>query len=616
MGDQQIKVASKGSERISFIEHLLDDIRTLERMLANGDIEQGPIRVGAEQEFCLVDEDMTPSKKATSILNKIGDKHFTHELALYNLEINLDPELLDGKCFSEMRSKLEAFLSKAKKEAHDNQTEVVLCGILPSISGRHVEMEYMTPSPRYKVLNEMMKKLRGSDFSLHIMGADELTILHDSVLFEACNTSFQAHLQIDPNDFVSSYNWAQAISGPVLAIAANSPLLLGRELWKETRIALFQQSIDTRKTSHSSRQNEPRVTFGSGWVNESISDIYKDDISRFQIIVHRNVEKKSSEIYESGEIPKLEALALHNGTIYRWNRPCYGVAKGVAHIRIENRYLPSGPTVQDEIANFVFWVGLMKGRPSMFDHIQEHMEFKEARDNFTRAARYGKDCKLSWMGNKYNVDDLIINTLLPIARKGLEKVGIDNSEIEHYLNIIENRTKGRNGAEWTVDNFRLLRKHYSKDFSLRKLTELIHANQNSGKVVSEWADFDVNSHIKIEPKYVYEIMSTSLLTIKENDSAALAKKMMQWNNVHHMPVENEEGAIVGLLTDKIIESASNNKELDRLSVSEIMVDNVLYAKREETIDSIRKLMIRNEIGCVPVVKNGKLIGLVTKRDLN
>jgi CBS domain-containing protein len=617
MGDQKINIASKGKSRAEFIEHLLTDIECLEQMIKDGRIEKEPIRIGSEQEFCLTDRDWTPSKKAVKILEQVNDEHFTTELALYNLEINMDPLVLGGKCFSEMMAGQLELLDKAKKISAENDTEILLTGILPTISNRHIEFEYMTPSPRYKVLNQMLKEVRGSDFSLHIMGTDELTILHDSVLFEACNTSFQAHLQIDPDDFVSSYNWSQAISGPILAISTNSPLLLGKELWSETRIALFQQSIDTRATNYSMRQNEPRVTFGNEWIHDSITDVYKDDITRFKILVSRSIEESSKQLLEKDISPKLEALSLHNGTIYRWNRPCYGVAKNIPHLRIENRYLPAGPTVVDEIANMAYWVGLMKGRPIEFDNVHDKMDFKDAKSNFIKAARYGKDAMQSWMGKSFSPKELTLEVLLPIARKGLESIGIDNDDIDLYLGIIERRVYGSSGAEWQVRNFRKLKELHGNDQALRILCQEMSKNQNDNTPVSDWEDIIIADRSLTEnsPIYVYEIMKTQLYTVQSDDSADLVANMMQWKNIHHVPVENEKKEIVGLLTWNIIEDHLERNSGKLTTVEEIMVKNVLTVHKDERIDRVEELMVRNEIGCVPVAKNNRLVGIVTKNDL-
>lgn len=616
MGDHKIEIAESGKNKARFIQHLLDDIEALEIMIKDGLIEQTPIRIGAEQEFCIVDDDWTPSGKALKILDAVKDNHFTTELALFNLEINMDPIELKENCFQLLMDRQLDLLKKAEQISNQFDAKTILTGILPTIAARHLQLEYMTPSPRYYVLNEMMRKLRGSDFSLHIMGADELTMMHDSVLFEACNTSYQIHLQIDPLDFVNSYNWAQAIAGPLLAISANSPILLGKELWSETRIALFQQSIDTRGSSNTLRQNEPRVTFGNEWLSSLATDIYKDDISRFKLLVSKSIEESSLDQLARNEIPKLEALSLHNGTIYRWNRACYGVGGGKPHLRIENRYIPSGPTVVDEVANAAFWVGMMMGRPKAYNDIGDKMEFVDARSNFIKAARTGKESQMRWMGERVSVSELVLTELIPIAREGLLRSGVDSEDINFFLGVIEDRVKESNGAEWQLRNFRKLKGEVKTDNVMRLLCAAMHANQQQNIPVSKWDDIEYNDvPRKTKAEFVYEIMTSNLFTVNEEDPATLAAQIMSWKNIHHVPVENEKKQVVGILTENIIREFRKRSTDELLAVKDIMERTVICVEKDETIAKAEKLMIRNQIGCLPVIKNQELIGIITKSDL-
>jgi hypothetical protein len=451
MGEKKVKKITDKKARANFIRHLLLDVDALEMMLEKNLIESDITRIGSEQEFCLVEPNWRPSQKSGEILDEIDDEHFTTEIAVFNLEINLDPVELKGNAFSKIEAQLTSLLEKAKAKANDHNNKVVLTGILPTISKKELEFQYMTPKHRYWLLNDMFKELRGSNFRLHLRGVDELFIKHDSVMFEGCNTSFQLHLQIAPDDFISSYNWAQAISGPILGVCSNSPILLGRELWSETRIGLFQQSIDTRISSFALENRQSRVSFSKDWARGSVTELFKNDISKHKVIISCDIEKNSIEEIEMGNIPKLEALCLFNGTIYRWNRPCFGMCDGSPHLRIENRYIPSGPSILDEIANFAFWVGLMKGRPEKFDDMPSVMHFKDAKSNFVKAARNGKESVMEWMGKKMSVRDLVINELLPIAREGLNKVNINKKDINRLLGVIENRAKSHTGSQWKVN---------------------------------------------------------------------------------------------------------------------------------------------------------------------
>lgn len=617
MGEQIVNTEQDQEDHQKFISHLLNDIACLEKMLKEGHIEKAPIRIGAEQEFCLLNDQFRPSDKALEILEAINDPHFTTELAKYNLEINLDPIILGKNSFSAMEARLIEFLDHAQAEAEKHDTHLLLTGILPTISKKELELDYLTPYPRYFALNDRMTKLRGGDFKLNIQGIDELSIKHNSVLFEACNTSFQTHLQIHPDDFVSSYNWAQAIAGPVLSICSNSPLLLGRELWKETRIALFQQSIDTRQSSYALKEQQARVSFGTRWAKDSIVDIFKEDVSRFQVIMTCDIEKDSLQALEDNEVPKLKALNLHNGTVYRWNRACYGTGNGTAHVRIENRYIPSGPSVIDEMANFAFWVGVMVGRPAEFDDIPSVMHFSDAKSNFLKAARYGKESVMHWMDEKISAKNIILKKLMPIARAGLMKVGVDHDTIDRYLELIELRTLKKTGAQWMIENYRLGQQTLKRDDALMSMTRAMWKNQQKGMPIHKWPNIDHDKEgVTASSTLVGHIMSTQLIVTRENDLAALATSIMKWNNIHHMPVEDNKGKIRGLLSFTHINKVQALKEVQMVSkVSEVMVTDVTTVSTKTTISEAISIMKKNSFGCLPVVEDEVLVGIITVKDL-
>lgn len=616
MGNQVVSSATDSAVRTAFTRHLLNDVHCLELMLERDIIESGISRIGAEQEFCLITKNWRPQNNADLILNDLNDSHFTNELARFNLEINLDPFELKEDCFRKMEQQLRHLLEKAGRKASDHNAFVLLTGILPTITKTELSFDYMTPKPRYWSLNEMVKELRGSDFRLHIRGVDELAITHDSVLMEACNTSFQLHLQVDPDDFVKSYNWAQAITGPVLGVCANSPLLLGRELWNETRIALFQQSIDTRQTSYALKDQISRVSFGDDWEYGTIADIYKNEIAQHKVLLSREVMSDSLKELEEGKIPKLEALNVHNGTIYRWNRPCYGATSDSAHLRIENRYIPSGPTILDEMANFAFWVGLMKGRPAVFDDITSHMDFADAKSNFIKVARTGKESVLTWRGRKVSVRDLITRELLPIAHEGLNKMNVDKEDSERLLKIIDQRTIGQTGAQWSIRNYRKLKKNTRKDDALLALTKYMYRYQQTDKPVHEWDEIPDRPLAHENATHVGHIMSTRLFTVQSEDLAELATQLMLWKNIHHVPVECNNGEICGLLTWTHMEHYFENRPKDpNLTVKDIMTSNVILSHPEMRIDEAITIMKQNEIGCLPVVFNQHLIGIVTIKDI-
>ncbi|WP_223550000.1 CBS domain-containing protein [Aestuariivivens sp. NBU2969] len=615
MGYLDVTKLSKKKDRANYIHHLINDIKALDMMITQGLIEEEPIRVGAEQEFCLVNNQFSPSNNSLDVLETINDSHFTTEINNYNLEVNLDPVILEGKCFSLLHKQLKTLMQKAKLSANKHNTKVVLAGILPSIILENITLDKMTPMQRYEVLNEAIKDSRREDFNIHIKGVDELNLLHDSVMLEGCNTSFQMHLQVNPNNFVDTYNWSQAIAGPILSVCTNSPLLFGKELWSETRIALFTQSIDTRANSYVLDENLSRVSFGSQWETGNISDIFKDNISRFRSFLTTAYIKDSVDMINNGEIPKLKALNLHNGTVYPWNRVCYGVFNNKPHLRIENRYIPSGPTLIDEIANMAFWVGVMMGKPKEYNNIHEIWDFNDVKSNFFNAARYGMASQFYWDGKYISSHNLILDKLLPMAYKGLYKFGISPEDAKYYLKVIENRATFYNGSEWNVRSYRNLLKNYKRYEALQILTSHIYKKQQKGYPVSTWEVLNKNtSRIPKIKKTVKHIMNTDIFTVDKSDSIELVLNIMQWKGIHHLPVTNHAKKLEGVLSWKDVELYADKKEKANISVNRLMKKDIITVNEHSLIEDAAKLMANNNISFLPVIRKSRLIGLITKND--
>ncbi len=617
MGDQKLTLAKDPESRKLFLKHLLHDVEAIELMLTNNQLESGITRIGAEQEFCLVDKYFKPSKNAANVLQKIDDKHFTSELARYNLEINLDPFELKTDCFSKIGNQLRNLLVKAETAAESLDEKIILTGILPSIDIRAVQMDYITPKQRYEALATIISELRGEEFELNITGVDELILRHTNIMFEACNTSFQCHLQINPADFADMYNWSQMLSGPVLSVAANSPLLIGKQLWAETRIALFQQSIDTRGKGFHLREREQRVTFGNRWIT-GVGDVYKNDIARHTLLFSTDIEKDSLEVLKEGGIPKLKALQLHNGTIYKWNRPCYGISKGVPHLRIENRYLPSGPTEQDEIANLVFWVGLMSNMPEQYKGNWNKVSFEDAKENFYKAAMWGIQGGMVWDGKLMSARRLILDILLPMAREGLEKNNIDTNDIDDNLSIIEARASDYlTGSRWIVNSYRNLKKELGREEAAVALTGIMYNRRKSGKSAHEWKIGTIKEvkDLEIHFDIVGSIMSTDLITVTENDLAELVLKVMDWRNIRHLPVEDSRGNLKGIITKKRLLRYLEDEKNDPLSIAaDVMDKNPITIGPNDDIKYAMLLMMDKGISCLPVVVKGELIGIITDKD--
>jgi len=614
MGHLEVKYLKSPKEKALYIHHLIKDLEALDLMLKRDIIEKKPIRIGAEQEFCLVTERFFPNNNSIEVLSDINDEHFTTEIGKYNLEINSDPLLLENDCFSKLFDQLNSLIKKAEKAANKNNSKVILTGILPTLRLKHIKEDYMTDKPRYHVLNDSLKSSRRENFHIHIKGVDELNLIHDSVMLEACNTSFQTHLQINPDEFVSKYNWAQAIAGPVLASCTNSPVLFGRELWAESRIALFTQSIDTRTNSFIHNEKQSRVSFGAHWEEGTVTDIFKDHISRFRSLLSTGDYEDSIEKVKRGEIPKLKSLQMHNGTVYKWNRVCYGVGGGKPHLRIECRYIPAGPTLKDEIANMLFWVGLMLGQPDDLKSIQKKMDFRDIKHNFFKAARNGIEAQFIWRNSLVTAKELLLNEFLPMARHGLKNSRISDKDINEYLGIIEKRIQSHTGSQWIVSNFRNLQKTKTNFEALQNLTAYMYKHQFGPETIDSWPVFDPNANLKIdESRIVKHNMNTNILLVDQNDSLELVTNIMKWKNIHHLPVINKKKQLTGLLTWTDVIKLSD-KKLD-LRVKDVMTNNLITISQEAPLEEAKEVMKKNKINCLPVVKGSELLGILTTSDL-
>jgi CBS domain-containing protein/gamma-glutamyl:cysteine ligase YbdK (ATP-grasp superfamily) len=619
MGEQNISRGGDNEAKRLFTRAVLNDLRALELMIDKGLIETGARRIGAEQEMFITDHDYSPSLTALEILDDITDDRFTNEIALFNIEANLTPRRFEGKCLSEMEEEIKEVISIAKKHAAKHDARIILAGILPTLRQMDLTLESITPVDRYYELNDRLKQLRGSDFRMDIRGIDELSVTHDNFLLEAMNTSFQVHFQVSGNEFVEMYNLSQAVTGPLMALAVNSGLIHHYRLWHESRIAVFQNSIDTRSTTHQKRGTQPRVHFGNEWI-ESIVDVFRDDISRFSVVLTSDYEEDPVAMVKAGVMPKLKALMLHNGTVYRWNRPCYGVKDNIPHLRIENRVLPSGPSVIDEVANSAFYFGLMSGMSQKVDDISKLLRFSHARNNFLQACRTGLECHFTWInGESISATRLIKNELLPIAENGLKTAGLDKDDIQRYLNIIEKRVDNKQtGAMWAIKSITEMNKDLHPDEKVRAVVAEMHDQQAVDRPIHEWplAKPEKRTDWRAGFMLVGQFMTTKLLTVRPDDSMDLAASIMDWKRVRHVPVENDEGELVGLVSHRsILKKIVDGDDHKGTAIKEIMDLNPTFAEPKTTTVEAIQIMRDQRISCIPVVDKGKLAGVITEFDL-
>jgi CBS domain-containing protein len=610
-------------ERRRFTEHLLRDLRALEIMIDSGAIEADPTRLGVEQEIFLVDRSWEPAPLSLEVLQKIDDERFTTELGRFNLEFNLPPIPVGGDCLGRLERDVDSLLGQARAAAARVGARVVLTGILPTLTGTHLSLEYMTPRSRYLRLNDAMNRLRGRRYELRIKGRDELLFHHDNVMLEACNTSFQVHLQISAQAFAQLYNIAQLVAAPVLACATNSPLLFDRQLWSETRIALFQQSVDTRAPELMAvRQQPARVSFGTRWLDESVVEIFREDIARMAVVLPDSPEEDALQVLREGSAPRLTALCRHNGTVYRWNRPCYGISEGRPHLRIENRYLPSGPTVQDEVANASFWIGLMKGAWDEYGDVRRRFAFDRARSNFLAAARVGLEAQFVWVdGARRTAQELVLDELLPLAREGLRRLACRPEAVERYLGTIRERVRsGRTGSHWLCEAHD--RHHSSRPPSERMaaLVETIHRQQAEGAPVHTWRLPEPHQAMPQHYQRVSQIMTTDLFTVQADELIDLAAHVMDWQHIRHIPVEDETHRLVGIVSHRSLLRRLVRRLTEGVAgpslVRDIMETDVVTTTPDTpTLEALR-VMRKSQVSCLPVIdEEGMLLGIVTERDL-
>jgi gamma-glutamyl:cysteine ligase YbdK (ATP-grasp superfamily) len=464
-------------------------LEVLQRMLQDSRFDAGSRRLGLEIEFNLVDSLGYAAMTNADVLAAIDDPAWTSELGQFNVELDSAPEPLTGSVFSRLEASISRTLAHAFARAEAAGSRMLMVGILPSLRRRDIGAHTISSNPRFQMLNDQMLAARGEEMRICIDGRDRLLAYVDHILTEAACTSVQCHLQVSAETFAGYWNAAQAIAGIQVALGANSPYLFGQELWRETRITLFKQSTDTRSEELRSQGVRPRVWFGERWIN-SVTDLFEENLRYFPALLPLVDEEDPISVLERGETPGLAELALHNGTVYRWNRPVYAVADGKPHLRVENRVLPAGPTLVDVLANAAFYSGLVYQLAEAEPPVWAQMPFSAAWANLLAGARDGIDAVVFWPGYGHlPVADLTVRHLLPLAARGLERLAVDSADASRLLAVIEGRCiMSQNGASWQVDSVHGLQDRGVADRgeALRLMTQDYIGRMNSKEPVHTW----------------------------------------------------------------------------------------------------------------------------------
>jgi len=435
----------------AFSERLEDNLTALRELLARREFGRGPASMGAEVEMFLVDAQGQPLLVSQQVLDAARDDCFTVELDRFNVECNTAPCELTASPFTSLSRELHQRVAQLEQAAGQHGGRLALTGILPTLEHRHFQASSMTDIPRYRALNRTLRSSRQRPFEIHIDGPEPLHFQHDNVTLEGASTSLQLHLKVKPQQFARVYNAAQLATAPALAASGNSPTLLGHQLWEETRIALFKQSVDERTPDEHRTHRQPRVGFGDGWVSEGPLELFEANIRHFAPMLPVVGKQDALSIARAGGIPDLAELRLHSGTVWRWNRPVYDTTDQ-GHVRIELRALPAGPSIDDMLANAAFLLGLTLGLCQSKDHHVTDLGFDLAEHNFYRSAQLGLSANLYWPAGKLPRSELaseLVPKLIPLARDGLLEAGVPVTDFEPWLEIFEARVvSGRTGARW------------------------------------------------------------------------------------------------------------------------------------------------------------------------
>ncbi|MBW8483000.1 glutamate--cysteine ligase [Actinomadura parmotrematis] len=489
MGRDVTPVTISGEDRRRYRDKVRRCLDTLARMLGESQFDFERPHIGLEIELNLIDDIGDPLMRNADVLKAIADPKWATELGQFNLEINIPPRELGGSATGELETEVRDFLEHADGRAEEVGGRLAMIGILPTLRRSDIGEEALSSNARYKMLNDQIFAARGEEMRIEIDGPEPLHMHADTIIPEAACTSVQFHLQVSPDEFGAHWNAAQAVAGAQVALAANSPFLFGHRLHQETRIALFEQSTDTRPEELKSQGVRPRVWFGERWIT-SVFDLFEENTRYFPALLPLCEDEDPLEVLDAGGIPELAELSLHNGTVYRWNRPIYAVVKGRPHLRVENRVLPAGPTVADIVANGAFYYGLVRMLAEDERPIWSRMSFQAAEDNLHRAARDGMEATQYWPGlGEIPVSELVLRHLLPLAREGLDRWDVDSARADRLLGIIERRAvTGRTGAAWQVDTVEAIEESFGlpRHEALRLMTRRYAELMREGEPAHTW----------------------------------------------------------------------------------------------------------------------------------
>jgi hypothetical protein len=459
-------------------KHLRQETNLLAAWFDNHSLSKKEPVAGYELEAWLIDDNASPCPRNEAFLEHANNPYLFPELAKFNIELNVDPQPFNKNLLSDFDKQLHLLWQECKQKSKGIGCNMLGIGILPTLTNNDLSLNNISSLDRYRALNEqVLRQRKGKTISLNINGNEHLEVSHRDVMLEAASTSLQIHLQTPQDKAVRYYNASMVLSPPLVAIGANAPFMFNKDLWYETRIPVFEQSVDIGGIGGAASGPIHRVTFGSQYARDSLFECFSENLEHYPVLLPVS--------YDS-EPETLNYLRLHNGTIWRWNRPLIGFDDdGTPHLRIEHRTMSSAASMVDNIANIAFYYGLVEYYATCTTPPESALTFAETRDNFYRSAQIGLNHRLLWSdGNRYTIQDLVLSRLLSEAETGLSRLGISDPDRSYYLGIIESRIEsGQTGSQWQRKFVEL------NGRDMRQLTKSYYHNQQYNKPVHEW-DFE------------------------------------------------------------------------------------------------------------------------------
>jgi len=475
----------------AFTSRLEENLAALSQLAQDPAFGRGPGSLGAELEMYIVDGQGNPLHANQEIEARAKDPQLTLELNRYNLEYNLSPYNISDGAFTATEREVNERLAHVRTVAATLGGRIVPIGILPTLRQSDFGPHCITDRRRYHALVSQLIQRRGGEFRIDINGQDPLKLDMADITLEGANTSFQVHYRVNPADYADTFNAIQLMTPLAVAIGANSPTLFGHSLWHETRIPLFKQSIDTRRVDRYSWNEPARVSFGQGWARRGAQELFREVVRIYPPLLPICADQSPRQEIAGGSTPSLAELRLHQSTVWLWNRPIYDDVNG-GQLRIEMRALPAGPTPVDMVANAAFLIGLAEGVRPRINELLPAIPFGIAEYNFYRAAQHGLGAKLVWpeldqSGYREQPICSIIENMLPLARRGLDAIGVSAEEAGHYLGVIEKRLARRQtGAIWQQKILAKLKQQMPQEAALHELMEAFIHHSLENRPVAEW----------------------------------------------------------------------------------------------------------------------------------